>query len=225
MKITTWNINGVKARIESLVTELQQKTGAEIAVLTVESTAPLDDLSFAMRVAETWKPGRKAEDTGVLVLVATKDRKLRIVTGYGIEGVLPDGLVGQIQDEEMMPSFKAVLGDDGIAATAAYVQSLSGTQVDPALAQAGATHFQMLCIACHGPEAKGNPLLGAPNLTDRVWLFGGDAATIAMPTAANAAIPATAKVAHLRDNMAAGFGRLPDTETRERMAVMFSGKD
>jgi len=81
--------------------------------------------------------------------------------------------------QAVMPPFKAILGDPGIAATAAYVQSLSGTQADPALVRAGATHFQMLCVACHGPEAKGNPLMGAPNLTDRVWLFGGDAATIA----------------------------------------------
>jgi cytochrome c oxidase cbb3-type subunit 3 len=81
--------------------------------------------------------------------------------------------------QAVMPAFKAVLGDEGIAATAAYVQSLSGAQADPALAQAGATHFQMLCIACHGADARGNALLGAPNLTDRVWLFGGDAATIA----------------------------------------------
>jgi cytochrome c oxidase cbb3-type subunit III len=51
--------------------------------------------------------------------------------------------------------------------------------VDPALAAAGSTHFQTLCIACHGVDGRGNPLLGAPNLTDGTWLYGGDAATIA----------------------------------------------
>ena len=77
-----------------------------------------------------------------------------------------------------MPALKDVLGEQGVAAAAAYVQSLSGRTVDATLAQAGAQHFQTICAACHGPDGKGNPLLGAPNLTDGVWLFGGDPATI-----------------------------------------------
>lgn len=94
-------------RIDALATELRAKTGAEIAVLTVETTAPLDDFSYAMKVVDTWKPGRGREDTGLLVLLAVKDRKLRVLTGYGLEGILPDGLVGQIEDETMTPAFRA----------------------------------------------------------------------------------------------------------------------
>ena len=94
------------AKLTHLLEELQQKTGAEIAVLTVDSTAPLDDFSYAMQVAEAWKVGKKGEDTGVVVLVAVRDRKVRIVVGYGLEGILPDGLVGQIQDREMVPEFR-----------------------------------------------------------------------------------------------------------------------
>lgn len=105
----------VRHRIEQVVTELQQKTGAEIAVLTVPTTAPLDDFSYAMRVADAWKPGRKKDDSGVVVLVATQDRKLRIVTGYGVEGILPDGLIGEIEDREIVPAFKAGRVEDGIA--------------------------------------------------------------------------------------------------------------
>ena len=104
----------VRARIERLDEELKQKTGAEIAVLTVPTTQPLDDFSYAMKVAETWKPGRRKDDTGVLLLVATKDRKLRILTGYGIEPILPDGLVGEIEDREIVPSFRAGRVDEGI---------------------------------------------------------------------------------------------------------------
>jgi uncharacterized protein len=97
----------VRVRLEALGEELQAKTGAELAVLTVRTTAPLDDFSYAMRVADAWHPGRKREDTGLLVLLAVDDRKLRVLTGYGLEGVLPDGLVGQIQDEAMVPALKA----------------------------------------------------------------------------------------------------------------------
>ncbi|MBX3026754.1 TPM domain-containing protein [bacterium] len=103
-----------RARIEALAQELQQKTGAEIAVLTVDTTAPLDDFSYAMKVAEAWKVGEKGQDTGVLVLVAVRDRRVRVVTGYGVEGVLPDGLVGSIQDREMVPEFRAGRYGEGI---------------------------------------------------------------------------------------------------------------
>jgi uncharacterized protein len=103
-----------RARLTRLLEELQQKTGAEIAVLTVDSTQPLDDFTYAMQVAEAWKPGKKGEDTGVLVLVPVKDRKLRVLVGYGLEGTLPDGLVGAIQDREMVPEFRAGRIGEGI---------------------------------------------------------------------------------------------------------------
>jgi uncharacterized protein len=96
-----------RARMEQTIRALKQQTGSEIAVLTVPTTEPLDDFTYAMRVADAWKVGRKGEDTGVLILVATQDRKLRILTGYGIEGILPDGLVGQIQDRDIVPAFRA----------------------------------------------------------------------------------------------------------------------
>ena len=119
-----------RTRMTRLIEELQQKTGSEIAVLSVDSTAPLDDFSYAMKVADTWKPGRKRDDTGVLVLLAVKDRKLRILTGYGVEGVLPDGLVGEIQDREMMPAFRAGNVDEGmwrgVAALASQIAADKG---------------------------------------------------------------------------------------------------
>jgi uncharacterized protein len=104
-----------RERLTRVIEELRQKTGAEIAVLTVESTAPLDDFTYAMQVADAWKIGKKGEDTGALVLVATRDRKLRILTGYGLEGILPDGLVGSIQDREMLPAFRGGNYSQGIS--------------------------------------------------------------------------------------------------------------
>lgn len=93
----------------------------------------------------------------------------------------PDTVLTTILDgrQAAMPAMGAVLGDEGVAATAIYVQSLSGQNVDDALAAKGQAHFQTVCAACHGPEGKGNPMLGAPNLTDKVWLYGGDFDTIA----------------------------------------------
>ncbi|MGH1432465.1 MAG: cytochrome-c oxidase, cbb3-type subunit III [Neptuniibacter sp.] len=72
-----------------------------------------------------------------------------------------------------MPPWGAVLGEEGVRDVTSYVLSLSGAEVDGEAAARGQTQFQALCTACHGADAKGLPILGAPNLTDDVWLYGG----------------------------------------------------
>ena len=80
-----------------------------------------------------------------------------------------------------MPGWKDVIGEDGIRNTAGYVRTLSGlknpegTSVDLA---AGQKVFETNCVVCHGPEGKGLQMLGAPNLTDRIWLYGSSFAQI-----------------------------------------------
>ena len=72
-----------------------------------------------------------------------------------------------------MPAMGGVLGSDqAVTETAVYVQSLSGMPVDESLAAAGSKHFANTCAACHGVDGKGNPVLGAPNLTDNDWIYG-----------------------------------------------------
>ena len=78
----------------------------------------------------------------------------------------------------IMPPFGAVLGEAGVKNVAAYVRSLSGLAHDDLRAQLGKQLFVQNCSACHGLDGKGNPQLGAPNLTDSVWLYGGSEATI-----------------------------------------------
>src|SRR3989442_594026 len=95
-----------RQQLTRLLQELKDKTGAEIAVVTVETTQPLTPFDYALKVAEAWKPGAKGKDNGVVFLVAIKDHKMFIATGYGVEGVLPDGKVGAIQDEYIVPYFK-----------------------------------------------------------------------------------------------------------------------
>lgn len=78
----------------------------------------------------------------------------------------------------VMPALGAALGDDDtIDAVVQYVMSLSGA-VSPPPGDVGQTSYQQVCAACHGPEGKGNPALGAPNLTDGVWLYGGSRGAI-----------------------------------------------
>ncbi|MEE4659113.1 MAG: cytochrome-c oxidase, cbb3-type subunit III [Halieaceae bacterium] len=77
-----------------------------------------------------------------------------------------------------MPAWEAVLGDEGIRNVAAYVMQLSARDVDEQMAAAGKQQYDVLCVACHGPEGKGNPVMGAPNLTNGIWLYGGSESEI-----------------------------------------------
>lgn len=80
----------------------------------------------------------------------------------------------------VMPAWKAPLGgDDGVDQVTSHVLSLSGRRVDDAKGAAGKAKYDMFCVACHGPDGKGNPQVGAPNLTDDIWLYGGSRAAIA----------------------------------------------
>ncbi|HWK52931.1 MAG TPA: c-type cytochrome [Hyphomicrobiales bacterium] len=78
----------------------------------------------------------------------------------------------------IMPPIGAALASADVTATAHYVRSLSGLEHDAAQAEAGQTTFTTFCAACHTPAGTGNPLLGAPNLTDDVWLQDNDLASI-----------------------------------------------
>lgn len=90
-----------------------------------------------------------------------------------IEATITDGRNG------IMPPLGGMLGEDGVKNVANYVLSLSGAMHDAGLAAKGKQTFVTICAACHAQDGKGNTALGAPNLTDRIWLHGGSLATVA----------------------------------------------
>jgi uncharacterized protein len=95
-----------RQRIDEKLRAFEEKSGAQIAVLTIESLEgePLED--YSLRVAETWKLGREKFDDGALFLVAEQDRKMRIEVGYGLEDTLTDLQAGQILDNGVRPLFR-----------------------------------------------------------------------------------------------------------------------
>ncbi len=93
-------------------------------------------------------------------------------TPEGIKTTLLEGRNG------VMPAFASVLKPDQIVDAAQYVLSLSGRSTAPDAVPRGDVTFKQLCVACHGADGKGNLALGAPNLTDSIWLYGGSLATI-----------------------------------------------
>ncbi|MCB1596541.1 MAG: YgcG family protein [Gammaproteobacteria bacterium] len=97
---------GERSALEAKLAELEARKGAQIVVLLVPTTRPEAIEQFSMRVVEAWKPGRKGIDDGVLLLVATEDREVRIEVGYGLEGAIPDAAANRIIDEFIVPSFR-----------------------------------------------------------------------------------------------------------------------
>ena len=78
----------------------------------------------------------------------------------------------------VMPPWQEALGDSGVVDVAEYTLSLSGRDHDAEAAARGKVHFDTLCVACHLPDGSGNQALGAPNLTDRIWLYGGSSKSV-----------------------------------------------
>ena len=89
--------------MENLAEELLQKTGTAVVVATVNTVEDNDPDTYANELYASWGIGKKGEDKGVLIFLAVQERKIRIETGYGVEGILPDGLVGSILDQYMVP--------------------------------------------------------------------------------------------------------------------------
>ncbi|MFO7570868.1 MAG: TPM domain-containing protein [Smithellaceae bacterium] len=91
------------AKMESLAEEILQKTSTAMVVVTVPELGENEDISLYVNgLYKAWGIGRKGEDKGLLIFLAVKERQIRIETGYGVEGILPDGLVGQILDRFVM---------------------------------------------------------------------------------------------------------------------------
>ncbi|MCP4664796.1 MAG: TPM domain-containing protein [Deltaproteobacteria bacterium] len=101
-------------KIAAVMVELFQKTQVPVVVVTMPDIGGAEYNDYANRLYGAWGIGKKGEDKGVLIFVTIKERKMRIETGYGVEGILPDGLVGEIRDRYMIPFLKQDKFGEGI---------------------------------------------------------------------------------------------------------------
>jgi uncharacterized protein len=110
-----------EALIDQQLADLERRTSSEVAVATVRSLDGIPIEEYANRLFKEWGIGQAKQDNGVLVLVAPTEREMRIEVGYGLEGVLPDGLAGQIIRDEFTPRFRNDDYSGGIRAGVARV--------------------------------------------------------------------------------------------------------
>ena len=95
------------AQLDSICAQLDHsQANTQVAIVTVRTLEGEDAADFANRLEDKWKMGKQGSDRGVLILLAVNDRKRRIDVGYGLEGILPDGRVGDI-GREMVPYLRA----------------------------------------------------------------------------------------------------------------------
>jgi uncharacterized protein len=115
-----------KATVDSLNAELaalERETGHEMAIIVIDSTSGLDPVDAALALHRRWGVGKADRDDGIVFLWVPADRAIQISIGYGLEGVLPDGRVGRIRDEQIFPAFRRNAFDAGVLAGARALAS------------------------------------------------------------------------------------------------------
>ncbi|GBE00313.1 hypothetical protein BMS3Abin07_02364 [bacterium BMS3Abin07] len=119
--------DSAEMKLDAYLRELEQKTTAQVVVLTILSLDGESLEDFSINLANNrWKLGRKGKDNGALLLISLKDKKYRFEIGYGLEGLLPDSMVGSIGRKYLVPYFRRGDYSSGIyLATLAVINTIS----------------------------------------------------------------------------------------------------
>ncbi|MBQ8502339.1 MAG: TPM domain-containing protein [Bacteroides sp.] len=114
--------------IDRMLYRLEQETGIEVVVAVVNSIGEAECFDFAHSLFNSWGVGKKEKNNGLVILLVIDQRCIQFVTGYGLEGELPDAICKRIQTQEMIPYLKDNNWDAGmVAGVRATVQRLDGT--------------------------------------------------------------------------------------------------
>jgi uncharacterized protein len=124
-----------KTALEQRLAAFEQATGSQVAVLLVQTTAPEDIAAYANRVSNAWKIGRKTIGDGLLLLVAKRDRKVRIEVAKALEGAVPDLAAKEVIDEAITPAFRRDDYAGGIAAALDRLETRIRAEALPAPVQ------------------------------------------------------------------------------------------
>lgn len=142
-----------KQEISQRILALHEQGKAQIGVVIVPSTGQEDIFDFAMRVAEKWQLGSAKQDNGLLMAIAVNDRRIQILTGYGLEGVIPDIVASRIIRNQITPYFKQAQYAQGIDAGLVEIERI--LNMDPEVAQKAAEELkERQQQALHEQQAK-----------------------------------------------------------------------
>lgn len=126
-----------EARLNGFAGELEYKTTAQVSIVALDSVAPYEIEDYAVMLFEKWGIGHKGKDNGILIVLAVKDRRVRIEVGYGLEGAIPDAIAKQVIEERMMPFFKQGKYQEGLVSGSLSVMGLVAKEYNVELAGFG----------------------------------------------------------------------------------------
>jgi uncharacterized protein len=96
-----------KEALERKLVEYDDSTSVQIVIVTIKTTGDYDEQQFALKILRDWGVGNKSTNNGLVLLAVIDDRKVRIETGYGLEGAVPDIIAKRIIENDIIPAFKS----------------------------------------------------------------------------------------------------------------------
>jgi len=217
--------------LEDKLAAFEQKTGSQIVVLMVPTTQPEDIASYANRVANAWKIGRKEVGDGILVIVAKNDRKVRIEVAKTLEGAVPDLAAKMVIDEAITPRFRQ--GDfagglqAGIDRLIARVSGEALPAPKPAPQQRGGSEgfdwFDLAIFLFFAVPIAGGVLRGIFGRKLGALVTGGGVGLVAMLITASLVVAVIAAVAALLISLLSGGGPLVGGRRGQGGPVIFPG--
>lgn len=150
------NPDGILSRqatdsIDRMLYALEEKTGIETAVIVVPSIGSEECFDFAYNLGSKWGVGKKKHDNGLVILLVTDQRCIQIVTGYGLEGDLPDAIAKRIQTQYMIPYFREGNWDAGmVAGIKAICARLDGSMPNDKKEENALGNFLMVFLSIIG---------------------------------------------------------------------------
>lgn len=129
-----------KQQISQRILNLHNAGKGQVGVLIVPTTGQEDIFGYSMRVAEAWGLGSAKRDNGLLMTIAINDRRIQILTGYGLEGVIPDIVASRIINDKITPYFKQAQYAQGIDAGLAEIERI--LTLDPEIAAQAADELK-----------------------------------------------------------------------------------
>lgn len=126
--------------LDNQIRAIHQAGRAQIGVVIVPSTQPESIFDYALRLSQQWQLGDVKRDNGLVIVLAVQDRHIQILTGYGLEGVLPDVVLSRIIREQITPEFRNGNYAEGLKVGLKQIDQI--LQMDPETAQAQATQEQ-----------------------------------------------------------------------------------
>lgn len=146
----------VRAKIEAIAGELEEKTGSELVVVTIQTTGGIDIHDYSVELFTRWGIGKKGRDNGLLIIAAVNDKQLWIKTGYGLEEVVHDAVASQVYRNVIRPLFKEGKYGEGLLSAVQILASRIASNEGAELTSVG----KVPVVPAEGVERKnGRPFI------------------------------------------------------------------